>query len=89
VLPATIRPVLRLAVAPGWPFDLGPRFVVAQVFLPSFGGQQPTFPHYPETPSGGRFWTGLLLTGKPPRRAFGVLVSPCVPDVDHFSWSAR
>ena len=89
LLLATIRLVLGTAVAPDQPFDLGPRFVVARAFLPSFGGQQPIFPRYLGIPLGGHFGPGLLPTGKLLRHAFGLLVLPRVPDVNHSSWSVR
>ena len=85
LLLATIRFVLGPAIAPGRPFDLGPRFAIARAFLPSFGGQQPIFPCYLGIPSGRHFWPGLLPTGKLLRRAFGLLVSSRIPDVNHSS----
>ena len=55
----------------------------------SFGGQQPIFPRCLGIPLGGRFGPGLLPTGKLLRCAFGLLVLPRVPDVNHSSWSVR
>ena len=89
LLLAAIRLVLGPAVAPGWPFDLGPRFVVTRVSLPFFGGQQPIFPRYLGIPLGGRFGPGLLPTGKLLHCAFGLLVLPHVPNVNHSFWSVR